>query len=91
MKDVKAAMNPRTLLFALLSIFILGQSPQAGDRSQVIDFEDEVIEGLNKKPLDSLSQISERDRKRRQFHLYRKRAGFTTETQELLREVRYYQ
>ncbi len=84
-------MKPRTLLIAVIVFLGMTHSPFAGDRSQVIDFEDEVIEGLNKKPLDSLSQISERDRKRRQFHLYRKRAGFSSETQELLREVRYYQ
>ena len=58
-------------------------------RSKVIDFEDEVVEGLNKRPLDSLSQISERDRKKHKPHLYRKRAGFRTETAESLHQIRF--
>ena len=58
-------------------------------RSKVIDFEDEVVEGLNKRPLDSLSQISERDRKKHKPHLYRKRGGFRTETAESLHQIRF--
>lgn len=54
-------------------------------RGKVIDFEDEVVEGVNRRPLDSLSQISERDRKRRKPHLYRKRASFRSENAETLR------
>jgi len=60
-------------------------------RQKVIDFEDEVVEGLNKRPLDSLSQISERDKKRRKPHLYRKRGGFSSEIAETLRNQRYVQ
>jgi len=60
-------------------------------RSRVIDFEDEVVEGVNRKPLDSLNQISERDKRRRRMHLYRKRSGFRADTQELLSETRYAQ
>lgn len=56
---------------------------------KVIDFEDEVVEGLNKRPLDSLSQISERNRKRHKPHLYLKRAGFRTETEETLRVAKF--
>ncbi len=58
------------------------------DRQKVIDFEDEVVEGVNKRPLDSLSQISEEQR-RRKTHLYRKRVGFRSETLETLRMVRF--
>lgn len=56
-------------------------------RSKVIDFEDEVVEGMNRKPLDSLSQISERDKKRKKPHLYRKRVGFRTETADTLKTL----
>jgi len=66
-----------------------GKTATAGSRGRVIDFEDEVVEGMNKRPLDSLSQVSERDRRKRQNHLYRKRAGFKTETRETLRTLRY--
>lgn len=60
-----------------------------GKRQKVIDFEDEVVEGLNKRPLDSLSQISEKDKRRRKMHLYRKRVGFRTETAESTKAARY--
>lgn len=61
----------------------------SGKRGKVIDFEDEVVEGLNRRPLDSLSQISERDKRRKKAHLYRKRAGFRPETSETLRVLKY--
>jgi hypothetical protein len=67
------------------AVFCLGATAYATEkRSKVIDFEDEVVEGLNKRPLDSLSQISDRDRKRHRPHLYRKRVGFKTEVAETI-------
>ena len=53
------------------------------------DFEDDVIEGMNKRPLDSLSTVADGGKKRRKPHLYRKRVGFRTETQETLKALRY--
>ncbi|OFZ54894.1 MAG: hypothetical protein A2428_11760 [Bdellovibrionales bacterium RIFOXYC1_FULL_54_43] len=58
-------------------------------RQKVIDFEDEVVEGMNKRPLDSLSHLSEAEKRRRKHHLYRKRGGFRSETAETLRLLRY--
>jgi hypothetical protein len=78
----------------LLSALLLCREVCLGDtvkRQKVIDFEDEVVEGLNKRPLDSLNQISEADRKRHKPHLYRKRAGFRTETAESLQQMRFEQ
>jgi hypothetical protein len=67
--------------------------PAFGDaaqkRQKVIDFEDEVVEGVNKRPLDSLNEISERNRLKKKPHLYRKRGGFKSETAENLRMMRY--
>ena len=60
-------------------------------RSKVIDFEDEIVEGLNKRPLDSLAQISEANKRKKKPHLYRKRAGFRAETTQTVRELRYVQ
>jgi hypothetical protein len=79
-------------LFLIVAIFITSipsLSLANNKRQKVIDFEDEVVEGMNKRPLDSLNQISERDRKRRKPHLYRKRLGFRSETVETLRALRY--
>ena len=60
-----------------------------GKRQKVIDFDDEVVEGVNKQPLDSLNEIAERDKHKHKPHLYRKRAGFRTETAETLRLLKY--
>ncbi len=56
---------------------------------KVIDFDGDVVEGVNKRPLDSLTQVSEKEKRRKKIHLYHKRRGFRTETQETLREMRY--
>lgn len=74
------------LVFFSAAAFAAATPPQ---RMRVIDFDDEVVEGMNKRPLDSLSHISDRDKQRRSPHLYRKRIGFRTETQMTLRELRY--
>lgn len=87
-------MKPSLLLNILFVIGItagltVAVPAEAGKRQKVIDFEDEVVEGMNKRPLDSLNQVSEKDRKKRRPHLYRKRAGFRNETYDALRSARY--
>ncbi|HTL13263.1 MAG TPA: hypothetical protein VL588_12285 [Bdellovibrionota bacterium] len=61
-----------------------------GGRGKVIDFEEDLVEGVNKKPYDSLSQLSEKNRKKR-AHLYRKRPSFREETEESRRDARWHQ
>jgi len=75
-------------LFAPLTAFSKAGIP---GRQKVIDFEDEIVEGLNKRPLDSLNQVSDNGKKKRKPHLYRKRVGFRSETTETLRDLRYSQ
>lgn len=77
-----------SLLLALASLPAFA-GKEGGKRQKVIDFEDELVEGMNRRPLDSLSQISEKDKKKRKPHLYRKRASFRSETVETLRILRY--
>ncbi len=74
--------------FALLFILsnALAGSPDS-KRAKVIDFDDEVVEGLNKKPWDSLSEISEQDRRRKKSHLYLKRVGFRPEIAQNLKTL----
>lgn len=83
------------IIAAVIALLALVPSAPAKERkgaeTQVIDFEDELIEGLNKSPLDSLSQISEQEGKKNRIHLYKKRVGFKSETRESLRELRYFQ
>ena len=73
--------------FSLPSAF----GAEVSKRQKVIDFEDEVVEGMNKRPLDSFNQISEANKKKKKQHLYRKRAGFRTETAQTISEIRYVQ
>ena len=79
------------LVVALTTTLVVSAFADLTDnkRSKVIDFEDEVVEGVNKKPLDSLNQISERNGHTKKPHLYRKRGGFKSETAENLRVMRY--
>ncbi len=58
-------------------------------REKQIDFEDALVEGVNQRPLDSLSQVGDSRGKRKKLHLYRKRAGFRSEIQELMSELEY--
>jgi hypothetical protein len=78
--------------FTLLLLCFLSVSSYAldGKRSTSINFEDEMIEGINRKPLDSVNQISERNKKGKQ-HLYLKRAGFADRDQVLTKELRLRQ
>ncbi len=77
--------------FILVFIFFEGLCLNAysGDRQKVIDFEGDLVEGLNQRPWDSLKTLSEKDKRRKKAHLYRKRKSFKTETRETLREMRY--
>lgn len=88
-KSILNSIVAFTLTFQFL-VDTAHAKPKA-ELNKVIDFEDEVVEGLNKRPLDSLSSLSEADRKKKKPHLYRKRAGFRHETLESLREARYQQ
>jgi hypothetical protein len=69
------------------TFFSLKSDASDGKRSTSINFEDEMIEGINRKPLDSVNQISERDGRGKQ-HLYRKRAGFSDRDLVLTQELR---
>lgn len=83
-------------LFLLIILGLLGWAQEGvgsdkvpSTRQKVIDFEGDLVEGVNKQPLDSLSEVSEARKRKRQSHLYRKRRSFRTETQETLGEMRY--
>jgi len=78
-----------SLLSLVLMAGLASADLTSNKRTKVIDFEDEVVEGVNRKPLDSLNQISERNGHKKKPHLYRKRGGFKSETAESLRVMRY--
>lgn len=64
-------------------------SPPPSSRSKVIDFDGDLVEGVNKRPYDSLSEVNDGNGRAKKIHLYKKRKGFRTETQETIREMRY--
>jgi len=74
--------------FAIAMAFV-STSIALEKRMRTIDFEDELVEAMNKRNLDSLSYLGEHEKDRKHKHLYRKRVGFKGETTQLLREMRY--
>jgi hypothetical protein len=80
----------KTLIIFVLLISQQAFSQDGNKRSKSINFEDEVVEGINRKPLDSFNQLSEQNG-RGKNHLYRKRAGFADRDEMLLTEMRLAQ
>jgi hypothetical protein len=82
-----------TLFLSAVSLFLdssFSRSAFANEnnkRQKELNFEDDVIEGINRKPLDSVNQISERDDHEKP-HLYRKRATFSDLNLELSDNLR---
>jgi hypothetical protein len=75
------------MIFAILMILAVPALAQDTKRSKNINFEDELVEGINRKPLDAFNQISERNKKSKN-HLYKKRSGFSDRDETLLTEMR---
>lgn len=79
-----------TLFLGVLFALVNAQNSAASSaRSRAIDFEDELVEGMNKRPLDSVSQLAGKDRRHKKPHLYRKRSGFRDENRETLQTAGY--
>ncbi len=62
------------------------KQPPASGRSSSINFDDEIVEGMNKNPFDSLTNIYKRDN-RDQKRLYRKKDNFNYELKLTIREM----
>jgi len=54
---------------------------------KTIDFEGEVVEGLNQEPLDAMNAISDKKERAKHSHLYLKRKDFRDNSDELVREL----
>jgi hypothetical protein len=57
-------------------------------RSNSLSFEDNVVEGMNKNPLDSLQQVGREDGKNH-GRLYKKRTEFQNEIRQSVQEAGY--
>lgn len=60
--------------------------PAVADRSTSIDFEDDIIEGMNKNPFDSLTRVGRQDGAGGGA-LYRRKRGFGREIKQTVREM----
>ena len=70
-------------LAAVPNVFAEESAPEKSQKQ--VDFEDETIEGVNRQPLDSLSQTSDQDEGRGPSHLYRKSDSIKDEIDESIR------
>ncbi len=75
------------LLIFIVVILFSSTSFSQTKRSKSINFEDELVEGINRKPLDSVNQLSEFEANQRK-HLYRKRAGFVDRDRLVMDELK---
>lgn len=73
------------VFFLMVSVAASANSPKT-KRRQEINFEGEVVEGVARQPLDSVSQLAERASRRHQS-LYDKRENFTERNKEKLKEL----
>jgi hypothetical protein len=62
--------------------------PPVKKRSNSLSFEDNVVEGMNKNPLDSLQQVGREDGKNH-GRLYKKRTEFQNEIRQSVQEAGY--
>jgi hypothetical protein len=64
------------------------QNPPAAKRGKSLSFDDNVVEGMNKNPLDSLQNIGREDGKSH-GRLYKKRTDFQNEIRQSVQEAGY--
>ncbi len=70
------------------SSVVQAQEPAKAGRQKVIDFEESLIEGMGKRPLDSFQQDSGSGDETEGRRLYRIRKSFRTELKGTLQERR---
>ena len=74
-------------LFLGLMLISMSSASEAGDRKKSLDFNEQLIEGLNKRPLDSLNSVNDGSGEGRHRHLYRKKTRFDAELRATLRDL----
>lgn len=81
----------RAVLWALIllsaSAWAKPKTAKGPQSQKEIDFDGEVVEGMNKRPLDSLTSLSEGDSDRSKGHLYKRTKKFKEENRQLASEI----
>lgn len=57
------------------------------DSQKSLDFDGDVVEGLNRRPLDSLTSTSEDNNRLGLGHSYRRQKNFDDESQEMAKDM----
>jgi len=65
-----------------------GQAAAGNKRKSSLEFDDNVVEGMNKNPLDSLQNVGREDGKSH-GRLYKKRTDFQNEIRQSVQEAGY--
>ncbi len=74
------------LLILCLSAMTQISEAKTGDRSKNLEFEGELVEGMNKIPVNSMENI-EHDQKKNTAHLYKKKTSFQEESKQLIQTM----
>lgn len=77
----------KAILLVTALWLVTAQADPPADKRKTIDFDAEVIEGINKQPLDSLNQISVKEKKQQKPHLYNERSVFDDENDQTIRDL----
>ncbi len=75
-----------TLCLALVFLRAQALSEPQSTRSKTLNFEEDVVEGINRKPLDSVAQVSELDG-HTLHHLYKRRATFSDRDELMIQAI----
>jgi hypothetical protein len=75
------------LSLIIISFALLPSAGLAEERRKAMEFEDGMVEGMNRRSRDSLSQVGDKDRNGKKPHLYKKRTEFKEETADALRDL----
>ncbi len=91
MRKMVRKMKRKRIVFSavasLLLVALLATSSHAQERRKSLEFEDGMVEGMNPRTRDSLSQVGDKDRTGKKPHLYKKRTEFKEETADALKDL----
>ena len=82
----------KTIWMGLAVIIVCSAALNArgGERKTKLDFEDQLVEGLNKRPLDSLNSLNDGSGSGKNRHLYRRKTRFDPENRRTLKDLADY-
>ncbi len=87
-------MKSRIINQVLSLVVLLGSlttsEAHAGERKTSLDFEEQLVEGVNKRPLDSLNSVNDGNGAGKNRHLYSRKIRFEAENRRLLQDAARY-